>query len=86
MTPPADGRPLYDSVAEEYERHAADSAHNALYDRPAVLEALGDADGQRVLDAGCGPGFHAEALVGRGASVVAFDQSPDGPPGAPPAG
>lgn len=74
---PANGHPRYDSFAEEYERHARDSPYNALYDRPAVLEALGDVDGLRVLDAGCGPGFYAEALLERGASVVAFDQSPE---------
>ena len=77
MTTPADGRPQYDSFAEDYERHAAASPYNALYDRPAVLEVLGPVDGLRVLDAGCGPGFYAEALVAGGASVVAFDQSPE---------
>jgi len=77
MTTPADGRPLYDSFAGDYERHAAASPYNALYDRPAVLEVLGPVDGLRVLDAGCGPGFYAEALVVGGASVVAFDQSPE---------
>ena len=77
MTPPADGRPLYDSIAEEYEEHAAGGAYNALYDRPAVLEVVGPVDGLRVLDAGCGPGFYSEALVAAGASVVALDQSPE---------
>lgn len=74
---PADGRPLYDPIAEEYEEHAADSAHNALYDRPAVLELLGPVAGLRVLDAGCGPGFYSQALAAGGAAVVAFDQSPE---------
>lgn len=77
MTAPAEGSPLYDSFAEDYERHAAASPYNALYDRPAVLEVLGPVNGLRVLDAGCGPGFYAEALVAGGASVVAFDQSPE---------
>ena len=55
--------PMFDSFAEEYERHAADNAYNALYDRPAVLELLGNVAGQHVLDAGCGPGLSAEELL-----------------------
>jgi SAM-dependent methyltransferase len=68
--------PMFDSFAEEYERHAADNAYNALYDRPAALELLGSVAGQHVLDAGCGPGLYAEELIARGAEVVSFDSSP----------
>jgi ubiquinone/menaquinone biosynthesis C-methylase UbiE len=68
--------PIFEPFAEDYEQHAADNAYNAWYDRPAVLELMGQVTGRRVLDAGCGPGFYAEALVARGAEVVAFDQSP----------
>jgi hypothetical protein len=32
----------WDRFAADYERHAIDNAYNALYDRPAVLELLGD--------------------------------------------
>jgi SAM-dependent methyltransferase len=67
----------FDAFAEDYERHASDSAYNALYDRPAVLELLGDVTGERVLDAGCGPGLYAEELLNRGAEVVGFDHSPE---------
>lgn len=66
---------VYDSMAESYEAHAADSAYNAHYDRPAILSMLGDVEGKRVLDAGCGPGYYIEELVSRGANVVAFDAS-----------
>lgn len=65
----------YDQMASFYERHAADSAYNAHYDRPAVLELLGDVTGLAVLDAGCGPGLYAEELVRRGAAVTAVDAS-----------
>lgn len=68
--------PLYEPFAEGYEDHARDSAYNAYYDRPAVLELLGDVGGKRVLDVGCGPGFYAEELVKRGAAVIGFDSSP----------
>lgn len=65
----------YDKIAADFDADAGDNAYNAHYDRPAVLNLLGDIKGRRVLDAGCGPGFYAEELVARGADVVAFDQS-----------
>lgn len=65
----------YDDMGEDFARHAEDSAYNAHYDRPAVLAALGDVHGLRVLDAACGPGLYAEALLDAGATVVGFDAS-----------
>jgi ubiquinone/menaquinone biosynthesis C-methylase UbiE len=69
-------QPMYDAFAAEFDAHAQDSAHNAHYDRPAVLDLLGDVAGQRVLDVGCGPGLYAAELLARGAVVTAFDSSP----------
>ncbi len=66
----------YDAMGRNYQRHAADSAYNAHYDRPAVLAALGPVRGLRVLDAACGPGLYTQELLARGAVVVAFDASP----------
>jgi len=37
---------------------------------------MGDVAGLRVLDAGCGSGTHATALVARGAVVTGIDKSP----------
>jgi len=69
--------PLWERFAADYADHAAVSAYNALYDRPAVLDLCGDVREQRVLDLGCGPGFYAEELVARGArEVVGVDASP----------
>lgn len=65
----------YDRMAEDFLTHAEDGAYNAHYDRPAVLELLGDVAGRRVLDAGCGPGLYAEELLARGAEVAGFDAS-----------
>ncbi len=80
IPPSEDASPLdpaqYDSFADEYERHAAQSPYNALYDRPAVLDLLGDVENQRVLDAACGPGFTLELLIERGARAVGCDASP----------
>lgn len=66
---------IYERRPADFERHAAAGAYNALYDRPAMLNLLGDVDGRLVLDAGCGPGFYAEELLARGATVVGFDRS-----------
>ncbi len=66
----------YDAFAEEYEDHAASAPYNALYDRPATLELLGDVRGRAVLDAACGPGFYLEELLASGAEVVGCDASP----------
>ena len=66
----------WDRHAEQFSADASDNAYNALYDRPTVLELLGDVDGLRILDVGCGPGLYASELVARGASVLGLDQSP----------
>ena len=66
----------YDRMGLSFQEHAADSAFNAHYDRPAVLAALGPVTGRRVLDAACGPGLYLRELLERGATVSAFDASP----------
>ena len=66
----------YDRMGLSFQEHAADSAYNAHYDRPAVLAALGPVTGLRVLDAACGPGLYLRELLQRGAKVSAFDASP----------
>ena len=66
----------YDSFAAEYEDHAATAPYNALYDRPATLDMIGDVAGRRVLDVGCGPGFYLPELIERGADVLGCDASP----------
>lgn len=65
----------YDEMGDGYLQHAQDGIYNAHYDRPAVLEVLGPVAGRRVLDAACGPGLYAEALLDAGAEVVGFDAS-----------
>jgi SAM-dependent methyltransferase len=66
----------YDRMGLSFQEHAADSAYNAHYDRPAVLTVLGPVTGLRVLDAACGPGLYLRELLERGATVSAFDASP----------
>jgi 2-polyprenyl-3-methyl-5-hydroxy-6-metoxy-1,4-benzoquinol methylase len=56
-------------------RHAQTSLFNAQYERPAMLRAIGDVAGLRVLDAGCAGGYYAAELARAGANVVAVDAS-----------
>jgi ubiquinone/menaquinone biosynthesis C-methylase UbiE len=65
----------YDSFAQDYANANESNVYNALYERPAVLSMLGDVSGCRVLDAGCGAGAHAAALIERGATVEGLDLS-----------
>jgi SAM-dependent methyltransferase len=77
MTDSPTGRALYDGYAQVFAAEAAVSAHNAHYDRPAVLGLLGDVTGLTVLDAGCGPGLYAAELLRGGARVIGCDASTD---------
>ncbi len=67
----------YATFAERYDRDAPTKPHNALYERPASLELLGDVAGLEVLDAGCGPGIVSQILANAGAHVRAFDVTPE---------
>ncbi|WP_027803847.1 class I SAM-dependent methyltransferase [Paraburkholderia dilworthii] len=70
------GRDAYSEFAERYAEAAITKPHNALYERPATMSLLGDVEGLRVLDAGCGPGICSERLARSGATVHAFDVTP----------
>ena len=65
----------YQELAECYAARIDTKPHNAYYDRPAMIAMWPDLRGQRVLDAGCGPGVYAEILLNRGAAVTAIDMS-----------
>jgi SAM-dependent methyltransferase len=71
----------YDRYAAEYaayvdtrERHGPDVDPFGML--PHILGLLGDVAGQDVLDAGCGEGYLARILAGRGARVIGVDLSP----------
>jgi SAM-dependent methyltransferase len=69
-------RAAYDELADAFSAQIETKAHNAFYDRPAVLSLLPHVAGKRVLDAGCGPGAYTERLVNMGAEVIGVDSSP----------
>jgi SAM-dependent methyltransferase len=65
----------YDPIADRYAAGIDRRRFNALYERPATLALLPDVRGLAVLDAGCGPGWYADWLARRGATVTAVDLS-----------
>ncbi|MGD8585743.1 MAG: class I SAM-dependent methyltransferase [Chloroflexota bacterium] len=71
------GERNYQGFAYRYARYAEDKAHNAHYERPGTFALLPNVQGKRVLDAGCGPGIYAQALLEWGAEVVAVDVTTD---------
>lgn len=75
-----DNKPIaleaYEKLAENYSALAETKAENGYIEHPAMRARLGDVAGLTVLDAGCGPGFLAAYLAGKGAAVTGFDISP----------
>jgi len=65
----------YDAMAEAYAEAIEENPRSIYYERPAILGLLPDVSGQRVLDAGCGPGVVLDWLLTRGAAVVGIDVS-----------
>ncbi len=65
----------YNELAKDYDRLIDHKPHNAYYDRPNMLELIGNVSGKYILDAACGPGKYAEILLSKKASVVGLDIS-----------
>jgi SAM-dependent methyltransferase len=63
-------------MARHYAAANENSPYNALYERPAVIDLVGEVNGKRVLDVGCGAGPMSQWLAEHGAEVVGFDVSP----------
>ncbi len=70
------GEQNYEQFADRYAATVLTKAHNAYYNRPAILSLMPDVAGLKVLDAGCGSGLFTEWLLDRGAQVVACDVTP----------
>jgi SAM-dependent methyltransferase len=62
----------YDQFADNY---ADGGPFNELYERPAILELLGNVQGLNILDAGCGSGVLTERLIAGGATLAGIDAS-----------
>lgn len=65
----------YDAVASAFAKSNRSSLLNEHYERPAVLNCVGDPAGMRILDLGCGPAHIGDRLTASGATVVGVDAS-----------
>jgi SAM-dependent methyltransferase len=72
----ANERPVYEGLADKYAATVDSKPQHAAYERPAMLSLLPEVAGRDVLDVGCGSGWYAEHLLGKGASVTSFDVEP----------
>jgi SAM-dependent methyltransferase len=71
---PKSVKSLYDEISRTYHQNRA-LAIGDYTELPAVISLAGDVKGQRVLDAGCGPGRHSKRLLAKGAYVTGIDVS-----------
>jgi 2-polyprenyl-3-methyl-5-hydroxy-6-metoxy-1,4-benzoquinol methylase len=65
----------WDAVAEDWVRHADANDYRIHFLLPLTLELLGEVQGTRILDLGCGEGGYSRELAVRGAKVVGVDGS-----------
>jgi SAM-dependent methyltransferase len=68
---------MYTLYAGDYEKAISNNVYNAHLERPSMLSMLPDLKDKSVLDLGCGPGVYAEHFINHGATVTAYDISPD---------
>ncbi len=73
-----DVRALWDRLADDWQIQVGTvgDANRRLNSDPMLWALLGDVEGRRVLDAGCGTGYLSGQLAARGAVVTGIDVSP----------
>ncbi len=65
----------WDSIADDWVRHADTNDYRNDLLMPFMLELLGDVRGISILDLGCGEGGYSRELAKRGAKIVGVDGS-----------
>jgi len=76
-----EARIKYNFIAEHYhsfrtKKHPGGWFYNEMLEMPATLELLGNVNGKRVLDFGCGSGIYTKILKRKRAKIKGFDISP----------
>lgn len=73
----AEPHATYDALGRDYAAFGNQDVGVTEHERPGTRALVGDVEGLRVLDAGCGPGWWVEHLRAEGAAhVTAFDAAP----------
>ncbi|MBW2991550.1 class I SAM-dependent methyltransferase [Candidatus Woesearchaeota archaeon] len=79
MTVEKHTKKMYDQFGEEYQRSREEKrperAYNEFLEVPAMIKAVGDIKGKKLLDIGCGAGVHAKKYLAKGAIVEGIDIS-----------
>ena len=65
----------WDLIAEDWVAHADHNDYRNQYLMPRMLAMLGNVEGKRILDLGCGEGGYSRELTRRGARVIGVDGS-----------
>lgn len=62
------------NVRKELDKYYSDSAYK--YKNQYIFDVIGNVEGKRILDLGCGAGYTSLKLLKKGAHVTAIDISP----------
>src|SRR5579859_8136704 len=65
----------WNAIADDWVAHADTNDYRLHFLMPRTLEMLGDVQGRKILDVGCGEGGYSRELVRRGAQVTGVDGS-----------
>ena len=65
----------WDAIADDWVAHADTNDYRIHYLIPRMLAMLGNVEGKKVLDLGCGEGGYARELTRRGAHAIGVDGS-----------
>jgi ubiquinone/menaquinone biosynthesis C-methylase UbiE len=68
----------YDDIAEWYNNYINEGSQGSLYEGlilPALLELVGDVQGQHIVDIACGQGVVSRRLAAQGSTVLGVDLS-----------
>jgi SAM-dependent methyltransferase len=73
---PFDTKKIWDACGQAFDRFTtAGDSYSDNIERPAIEQLIGEVNGARVLDVGCGSGTYSAWLAKRGAQVFGVDLS-----------
>lgn len=67
----------FNQLADYYATEMDNNLFSKHIERPAMLKLAGGVAGKKVLDVGCGSGWHTNHFLNQGADVISIDISPE---------